>query len=312
MNKRKKVAFIINNLGMGGAENMLIEQLKSIDRSRFEPYLITILPNPEVGVATRVPEDVKFIESNFSSIFDIVSFYKLWTYLRREKIQAVVTSLFDANLLGRMTAILARVPVILSSELNISEDKRRWQIIADNILAHFTKKILVSSNEVLDFTSKQEKLSKSKFQLNFNAIPLKLGQIKKTRNEILSKLGLSTDPIYIATAGRLIEQKGHAYLIDAVAEMKQGGVNNFKVLIFGKGILQDELLKQINSLNLTEDIKLMGISTIEEILSISDIFTFPSLWEGLSIALLQAMDAGCPIVATKVSGTNEVFEDGVQ
>lgn len=311
MLKRKKVAFIINNLGMGGAENMLVEQLKSLDRKRFEPYLITILPNPEAGVVSRVPEDVKFIELNFSSIFDAVSFYKLWTYLRQEKIRAVVTSLFNANLLGRMAAILARVPIILSSELNVLEDKKKWQIIADKILARFTKKILVSSNEVLDFTSKQEKLSKNKFQLNFNAVPLKLGEIKKTRNDVLAKLGFPTDEIYIVTAGSLTPQKGQSYLVDAIAQLKKQGIKNFKLLIYGKGTLKDELLNQIGLLDLAAEVELMGFSTMEEILAISDIFAFPSLWEGLSIALLQAMDAGCPIVATKISGTNEVFENGV-
>ncbi len=306
-----KIAFIINNLGMGGAENMLVEQLKSFDRSRFEPYLITLLPNPDTGVISRVPADVRFIKFNFSSIFDLRSLYQLWACLRKEKFKAVVTSLFDANLLGRTAAILARVPIILSSELNVLEDKRKWQIMADNILARFTKKILVSSNEVLKFTSKQEKLLESKFQLNFNAVPLKLGQIKENRNAVLSKLGFPTELTYIVTAGSLTPQKGHKYLIDAAAQLKERGVRNFKVLIFGKGVLKDELIKQINSLNLAEDVKLMGISTMEEILAISDVFAFPSLWEGLSIALLNAMDAGCPIVATKISGTNEVFEDSI-
>lgn len=290
---------------------MLVEQLKSLNRSRFELYLITILPNPKSGVISRVPEDVKFIEFNFSSIFDIVSFYKLWVYLRQEKIQVVLTSLFNANLLGRMTAILAGVPTILSSELNVLEDKKRWQIIADKILARFTKKILVSSNEVLEFTLKQEHLSKSKFQLNFNSVPLKLGEIKRNRNEVLRKHGLPEDQLYIVTAGSLTPQKGQAHLINAIYKVKQQGITGFRVLIFGKGVLKDELLGQVQKLGLTEEIQFMGITSIEDIMAISDIFTLPSLWEGLSIALLQAMDAGCPIVATRVSGTNEALENEV-
>lgn len=311
MSERKKVIFAINNLGVGGAENMLVEQLSAFDRTRFELGLITILPLQKVNLADMVPEDVKFTKFNFSGIYDVLSLYKLWNFLREEKADTVVTSLFDANLLVRIAAVIARVPVILSSELNVSENKKRWQITADRILAKFTKKILVSSNEVLEFTSKQENLPQEKFQLNFNAIPLRLGNIKINRNEVLSKLEFTIKPIYIVTAGRLIEQKGHRYLIDAVAKMKQEGLNNFKVLIFGKGVLQDELVQHIEKLNLGEEVKFMGLGSMEEILAISDIFVFPSLWEGLSIALLQAMDAGCPIVATKISGTNEVLEDGV-
>ncbi|MDP3763192.1 MAG: glycosyltransferase family 4 protein [bacterium] len=285
--------------------------MKCVDRDRFEPYVVTILLNPKTGVISKLPADVKFIEFSFSSIFDFISLYKLCVYLRKEKIEAVITSLFDANLLARIAAIVARVPVILSSELNISDDKKRWQIIADNILARFTKKILVSSNEVLDFTSKQENIARDKFQLNFNGIPLKLGGIKQNRNQALHKFGLPEDQLYIVTAGSLTPQKGQTYLIDAVYELKQQGIRGFKVLIFGKGVLKDELTSKIEKLDLTQEIQFMGIAPIEEIMAISDIFTLPSLWEGLSIALLQAMDAGCPIVATKISGTNEALEDEV-
>lgn len=310
MKECKNVVFIINNLGMGGAENMLIGQLAALDRNIFKPYLITILPNPETGVIERVPEDVEFIQLKFKSVFDIFSFYKLWRLLKREKFVGVVTSLFNANLFGRIAAILAGVPVILSSELNVLEDKKSWQIIADRFLARWTKKILVSSNEVLDFTSKQENLPREKFQLNFNAIPLKLGEIKKTRAQVLTKMGLPVNETYIVTAGSFTPQKGQSYLIEAADKLKKQGVKNFKVLIFGRGVLGDKLSKQVKTLGLEDEVRFTGISTMEEILAISDIFTLPSLWEGLSIALLQSMDAGCPIVATRISGTNEVFQNG--
>jgi len=290
---------------------MLMEQLTVIDRSRFIPYLITILPNPTINLAERIPNDVEYIQFQFSKIYDVVSLYELWSYFRREKFDAIVTSLFNANLVGRVAGICAGVPVILSSELNVSGEKKKWQIIADRFLSYFTKKILVSSNEVLEFTSKQEGINKRKFQVNFNAIPLKLNGIKKMREQILQKRGLPTDLIYIVTAGRLVEQKGHRYLIDAAAEMKQIGMHGFRILIFGRGVLKDVLLQQITSSHLTEEVQLMGVATMEEILAISDIFTLPSLWEGLSIALLQSMDSGSPIVATRVSGTNEALQDKI-
>jgi len=237
--------------------------------------------------------------------------YRFFIFLKKEKIYAIITNLFDTNLLGRVAAIAARVPVILSYELNIYESKKRWQIISDRFLSYFTKKILVSSNEVLEFTSKQEQLPKDKFQLNFNSIPIKLGEVKKNREQVLLKYGLPKDYTYIATAGSLTEQKGHTYLVNAAHEMKENGMTGFKVLIFGRGMLKDELSNQIQKLGLIEEVKLMGIAPVEDIMAISDIFTMPSLWEGLSIALLQAMDAGCPIVATKVSGTVEAIEDEV-
>ena len=308
---KKKVFFAINNLGMGGAENMLIEQVRYLDKSKFEPFVGTLLRNPEKNVLDKLLNDVELTTFDFRSIFSLVALYKVWSYLRRGKFDAIITNLFDTNLLARVGAILARVPIILSYEHNVLENKKKWQIIVDRFLARFTKKILVGSNEVLEFTSKQERLPRDKFQLNFNSVPLRLGEIKKKRDEFLRKHDLPIDLIHIVTVGSFTEQKEHKYLVDAVHEMKSKGQRGFKVLIYGKGQLKDELLKQIHNLNLEGEIKLMGIGPIEEIMAMSDIFTLPSLWEGLSIALLNAMDAGCPIVATRVSGTNEALENEV-
>src|SRR3989338_5041574 len=166
---KKKVFFAINNLGMGGAENMLIEQVRYLDKSKFEPFVGTLFRNPEKNVLDKLLNDVELTTFDFRSIFSLVALYKVWSDLRRGKFDAIITNLFDTNLLARVGAILARVPIILSYEHNVLENKKKWQIIVDRFLARFTKKILVGSNEVLEFTSKQERLPRDKFQLNFNS-----------------------------------------------------------------------------------------------------------------------------------------------
>lgn len=310
MNAKKKIIFAINDLGIGGAENMLIEQIRCVNRNLFQVFLITILPNPKINLADKIVPDVTYTAFNFSGLFDFGSWWRLFVFFRKEKFDAVVTNLFNTNLIVRIVAICARVPTILSNELNIYEDKKTWQIIVDWVLARFTKRIFVSSPSVLEFTTKQERIPKEKFLLNYNAIPLKLGEVKNNRGKILKELGLAEDFIYIVTAGRLIEQKGHHFLIEAAREMLNDGVGNFAILIFGQGVLEEELKKQINSLGLQDKVKLLGMSTMEKILAISDIFVLPSLWEGLSIALLQAMDSASPVVATHISGSREVVIDG--
>lgn len=310
MISRKKIVFTINHLGMGGAENMVIEQIRSIDRGIFQPFLITLLPNPKINLADKIASDVVYVPFNFSGLFDLTSWWKLWKFFRQEEFDVIITYLFNANFIARTVAVFAGIRVILSNECSVYGDKHRWQIIMDRILARFTKKIFVGSTEVLEFTAKQERLPKEKFCLNYNSIPLKLSNIKEKRKEALVGLNLPIDGFYVVTAGRLIKQKGHEYLIDAVKIINERGISNFKVLIFGQGALELELKNKIISLGLESQVKMMGMSTMEKILAISDIFVLPSLWEGLSIALLQAMDSGSPIVATDVSGSREAIVDG--
>ena len=66
MHTRKKIVFAINNLGMGGAENMLVEQVRCVDRDLFDPYVITLLKNQKVNVIDKLPKDIKFIQFDFT------------------------------------------------------------------------------------------------------------------------------------------------------------------------------------------------------------------------------------------------------
>lgn len=102
----------------------------------------------------------------------------------------------------------------------------------------------------------------------------------------------------ITFVGRLIEVKGVNYLIDAINLVKS---NDYKLLIVGSGTECEHLLKQTESLGLQDKIIFTGFRTyIPEILSITDIFVLPSLSEGLPIALLEAMAAGCACIVTDI------------
>ncbi len=309
MIKKKKIVFAINNLGIGGAENLLVEQVKNINLNYFTPYVLTLLPQPEINLGGRLSENISLIEFKFRGFLDIKNLIKLWSFLRREKIDIVLTNLFFTNVIVRFVAILAGVRVILSYEHSVYQDKKKWQIWTDKFLALFTRKIIVGSTEVLTFTAEQENLSVDKFCLNFNSISSKFSHIKTDRNDVLKTFGLPLDCIYVVTAGRFIEQKGHIFLIEAAKLLHDQGVTNFQVLIFGQGVLKDKLQHKISLSKLDSVVKLIDISPMSKILAVSDIFVMPSLWEGLSIALLEAMDAGCPIVATRVSGTSDVVEN---
>ena len=124
------------------------------------------------------------------------------------------------------------------------------------------------------------------------------------------ELGVGDRDPLILNVGRLTEQKGQIYLVRAmrtVADEMPGA----RLLIAGEGELEDELTAEVRRLNLQENVFFLGMRTdIPHLLDSVQIFALPSLWEGLSIALLEAMAASLPIVATRVSGTDQVLEDG--
>jgi glycosyltransferase involved in cell wall biosynthesis len=114
----------------------------------------------------------------------------------------------------------------------------------------------------------------------------------------------------IGTLARLHEQKGHSYLLDAVAQLRRE-IPDVKALVVGDGELRPSLEQRTQALRLSDSVIFTGTRRdVPEILALLDVFVLPSLWEGLPIALLEAMAAGLPVVATRVGGVPEVVVDG--
>jgi glycosyltransferase involved in cell wall biosynthesis len=119
--------------------------------------------------------------------------------------------------------------------------------------------------------------------------------------------GLDAESRLLITVGTLKTQKGHCHLIEAATEITRLHPEAH-LLFVGDGKLKLQLQAQSDACGLSDKIHFLGNRRdVSELLAASDIFVLPSLWEGLSMALLEAMAAAKPIVATAVSGTSQVM-----
>ncbi|CAN5406447.1 hypothetical protein BH10CHL1_BH10CHL1_01010 [soil metagenome] len=132
------------------------------------------------------------------------------------------------------------------------------------------------------------------------------------RAGIREQLGLPADAKIVLTIARLIEQKGHTYLADAIPTILAQAPQTYFVWV-GEGPLEDELRAQIQHNEIDEaHVIFAGWRTdASELLAAADLFVLPSLFEGLPLAVLEALAIGIPVVGTRVGGTWEVIEDGV-
>lgn len=123
---------------------------------------------------------------------------------------------------------------------------------------------------------------------------------------VRSQFGLDLQKHLIVVVATLKEQKGHRYLVDALASVVPQNPQVHAIFI-GNGPLRAELESQVNERDLNGHIYFLGDRhDVPELLAASDLFVLPSLWEGLPMALLEAMATGLPVIATKVSGTVQV------
>ncbi|RLC76277.1 MAG: hypothetical protein DRJ03_19995 [Chloroflexi bacterium] len=144
-----------------------------------------------------------------------------------------------------------------------------------------------------------------------NGVDVRRFEVSGNRAALCADLNLPSDAYLFATIGRLTEQKGHCHLIKAARDVVAAHPCAHFLLI-GDGELRATLTAQAATAGIAQHVHFLGVqSDIPALLASVDAFVLPSLWEGLSIALLEAMAAAKPTIATAVSGTVDVLKDGV-
>jgi glycosyltransferase involved in cell wall biosynthesis len=181
----------------------------------------------------------------------------------------------------------------------------RWHYGVYNLLAH---RMFAVSAYVRQFTIDHFPLmNEAKIVVVRNGIPLGPFLARDADTELRRRHGIPAEATVVGFVGRLTEQKGIEYLIDALAELAPAHPGLW-VVIVGEGELRDALMRRGAAL---PQVVFAGFQReIPRYLAMFDIFALPSLWEGLPMSVLEAMAAGKPVVATAVSGTPEVVVEG--
>ncbi len=153
-------------------------------------------------------------------------------------------------------------------------------------------------------------IPEAKIPVIFNSVDFRRYQIDVDRAAVRGRLGLRPSDQLLAVVATFKEQKGHRYLLEA-ATLLGDRRPDLHLLLIGDGELRTALEERTRALGLAERVHFLGTRRdVPELLAASDGFVLPSLWEGLSVALVEAMAGALPVVATRVSGTNQVMVDG--
>ncbi|MDP1853766.1 MAG: GT4 family glycosyltransferase PelF [Candidatus Omnitrophota bacterium] len=307
---RINILYVIWSLGLGGAEQVVINLAKNLDKQKFNP-IVCCLNDKGVFAEELEKEGIEVIPLAKKHKFDISVIKSLINIIKQYKIDIVHTHLWGANFWGRIAAKLSGVKVIIATEHNIDVWKTSLHLFLDKLLSFITDKIIVVSNKVGEFYAQKAHIAKNKIRVIYNGIDI--GRFNRDINsgQKRESLGISNDEKVIAIIGRLVPQKGHRYFLRALKKLTACGLN-VKGLIIGSGELEAELKEYSASLGLNGKVLFMGLrKDVDTILPIVDILALPSLREGMPIAALEAMACGIPVVATDVGGNREVITDGV-
>jgi glycosyltransferase involved in cell wall biosynthesis len=303
-----RVVYLAHAFHVGGAEEMVLNLVRHLP-PRFESRVCCINAAGPIGEEIRrtgTEMTVLGLNPGIRRPFDVNG---IRGYLRAVKPDIVHTFLLTASLYGRLAAIMEHVPIVIGTEVNIYERKRPHHKLAERWLMRGTDRVVVSAESVRDFYIRQVHASPAKVDVIYNAVDFSQAQATKGRASLRAECGLDQGLRVAGVIARLTEQKGHRFLLEALAT--NSSLADVHLLVVGDGPLRASLEQDARDRGIDRRVHFLGARRdLGDVLAAVDLFVLPSLWEGLPLSLVLAMGAGVPVVSTTVAGIPEVVEHG--
>jgi glycosyltransferase involved in cell wall biosynthesis len=313
---RLKVAVLVREIGPaggGGAERVARNLLVELDAKRFERALFLSRPPCDrageriVADLRRRGVEVRFLKRRFK--YDPFAWWPLLRALRRERIDVLHTHAFGQNAWGSLIGRLTRVPVVIAHEHNRDFTGRALRPVIDReLIARCASTMIVVSGEARRRMIEVEHIAPQHLELLPNGIrTMPPGDGRAARAE----LGFGDEDPVIGTVCVIRSEKALDVLVRAAALLIRE-FPRLRVLIVGDGPDRAALEAVVSEQGLEERVLLTGPrDDVPDMLAAMDVAVLSSDYEGSPLSVLESMDAGKPIVATRVGGIPEFIEDGV-
>lgn len=311
---RRKVFFLLDSLNIGGTETQAVQLATRLDSARYEVTLGCLRargPLLEKLAGTPVCVREFYPKGGFDSPHGMYQMFRLAIFLRRGGFRIVHTHDVYANLLGIPAAVIARVPVIISSQRDLSHldlyrtGRRVWLRRLQNL----STTVLTNAEAVREAMLAEHQFAPEKVRVIYNGVDTeRFSQGSRDRNWLAPS---SAKENWIVLVGNMhSDVKGHPWLIVAAGAITREFPDTRFILV-GDGALRKDFEGQVAALGLERHFLFLGRrEDVPRILSCCDIAVLPSKAEGLPNAVLEYLAAGLPTVASRVGGNAEIVQDG--
>lgn len=306
-----RVAYLIGSASIGGTERHLLELLRGLDRSRFEPLVVCIHPGGalrEPLAALGVPVFDLGLEQSYS-FRGLTRLLGLVGELRRRRIQIFHAYHFHGNLYASLVAPFAGVPTLL-----VSERGKAWtgwhRRLARRYYGSRAYRILVNCDALRGYVEESGPFA-SKILTIPNGVDLQKLRAGGDGRRVRAALGIPEAARLVGSIGRLQPVKGHRYLVEAFIPVAARCAEAYLLLV-GGGPEEEALSRRVEEAGLNDRVRFVGFQTdVQPYLQAIDYFVLPSVSEAHSMALLEAVAMGKPVVATAVGGNRETIQTEV-
>ena len=306
-----RILFVSTSTTVGGAEKTLHTLATKIDPGRFKVVGIVSVKKAGAYADKLKKAGYPVYSLGVDSIPGPGALRQLSKIIGETKPDIVHALMYQALQLARSAKKFSGGTFKLISSPRVSYRSRSGvSMLVDRLLRSADDLMIAESEASRDYLAKIGYAPQKTAAIRNGIDPSQWNYSRAKRNELCIKLPMRHTDILVGTAGRLDEQKGHLYLIEAVAKLRV--IHPVQCVIIGDGPMRRALEHHAKSLGVQDNVHLVGEQEdVAGWLGSFDIFALPSLWEGFPNALLEAMALGLPVVATKVDGVPEMVESGV-
>lgn len=302
-----RVMFVHTFMPVGGAETLLVNLIRRLDRDRFIPEVCCLkFPGP---LGEVIGEEVALFSHLLRGKYDLRVLPKLTRLLKRRKIDAVVTvGAGDRMFWGRLAAKAAGVPVILTALHSTG-----WPDVVgrlNRMLTPITDGFIGVAKEHGRYLREVERFPAKKVFVIPNGVDVNRFQPRAADPKLRAKLGLAESAPVVGIVAALRPEKNHQQFLRAAAKVR-AAVPAARFLIVGDGETRPELEQLCQELGLTDAVIFAGTrSDVPELLSLMDVVVLTSHMEANPVTILEAMACGKPFVAPRVGSIPETIVEG--
>ncbi|MFS8496448.1 MAG: glycosyltransferase [Actinomycetes bacterium] len=319
---RPTYLFVIDSFGAGGAERSLVELVPAVAARGRRPVVVC-LHSRDVGFE----DDVRAsgVDLRFLSASGLVGKVReLRRLIEEERPALVYSSLFEASLVTRLAAARKGVPVMVNLANTSYDPVRRldpnikwWrfrlvQEVDGYLSRHLTDHFHAVSQAVKDSAVASLRIPPDQITVVYRGRdPERIGEpTPERRQRVRRALGLDDETPVLVTVGRQEFQKGHRYLIEAMPKILERHPRTRLLIVGRRGAATPELERAVADFGVADSVSFLGHrADVTDLMAASDLFVFPSLFEGLGGALIEALALGLPIVASDIPPVREVVGD---
>jgi len=301
---RIHIQHVVLSLQPGGLENGVVNVINRLNPDRFRSSVCCLKQAGEF--AARLKDGVAVHQMDWRGGNDLRLAWRLARLFRRTGTDVVHTRNAEAFFYGFLGAKIAAVRILTHSEHGRTFDDRPFRFWVQRMFSRHTDGIFAVSEQLKRDLAERVGIPAGRLKVIYNGVDTSRF-VPSNRSRVRAAWGIVADELVVGSVGRLVQVKNYPLLLRAMSSLAADRVT---IVLVGAGPERATLETMARDLGIAERVRFLGHrEDVAELLPAMDVFVLPSVSEGMSNTLLEAMAAGVAVVASNVGGNPEIVRD---